>query len=160
MRADEKMDDALSPEEKQRSGRTLRALEKGFADIETEADAARRIDKLEGISVSVDEGSVSQLSHSAQLVESSESAVAAVAETAAQVATAPLENEDSLDAEIPAADEEGKLREPSQRGRTLLRQEMLKRLAPFGALDVIANLEINRLPHSESADRWRSPGCN
>lgn len=64
-------------------------------------------------------------------MESSESAVAAVAETAAQVATAPLENEDSLDAEIPAADEEGKLREPSQRGRTLLRQEMLKRLAPF-----------------------------
>jgi hypothetical protein len=63
MRADEKMDDALSPEEKQRSGRTLRALEKGFADIETEADAARRIDKLEGISVPVDEGSVSQLSH-------------------------------------------------------------------------------------------------
>lgn len=53
------MDDALSPEEKQRSGRTLRALEKGFADIETEADAARTIDKLEGISVSVDEGSVS-----------------------------------------------------------------------------------------------------
>ncbi len=162
MRADEKMDDALSGEEKRCGARTLRALEKGFADIETEADAARAIDELEGIAVSIDEppqepnleAPVSQILQRKQIARSGENAVDVIAETTAQVAKASPENEVMLDAAIPAADEESKLCEPSQRGRTLLRQEMLKRLAPFDSLDAIVYLEINRLPHPEAADRW------
>jgi membrane-associated phospholipid phosphatase len=148
--------------------KTEQALKEGFAEVQTPSDAAAALDKVEAVSADIEEedvppeaGSADPAKQAQAIKTASDSATAkdrpaAVLATAAvQVAAAPPSQREELDEAIgkastsPAAEESPKVRQ----GRRLLRNELLKRLKPFDAIDAMLFIQINHLPHPKRLDR-------
>lgn len=149
------------------------SLEKGFAEVKSEDDAAEVLAKVEEIAGDVEERDIPNVSADVQLEEQTrairaaaegavckERSAAVLAETARQVAASPPAVQTVLDAGIEKAG--GALRSPRsespkvQRGRSLLRRELIRRLKPLDAIDAALFLQINHLWHPKGLDRFFS----
>jgi membrane-associated phospholipid phosphatase len=144
-----------------------KALEKGFAEVQTPSDAAEALDKVEAAAGDMQEQDVPPEAGSANPVKQAEAVKAAadsatapnrpaavLANAAIQVAAAPPDKRGELDeaigqASMPTTDESPRVRQ----GRSLLRNELLKRLKPFDAIDATLFIQINHLPHPKLLDR-------
>jgi undecaprenyl-diphosphatase len=114
-----------------------RTLEQGFEQVQDEA-AAREI-----------------LNKGLPAVTSPESPGTPL-EKAALEAAAPNapEVDAALDAAITQAGREQALPARAERGRNLLRRELVKRLRPLEAVDTVLFLQVNQVPHPPAVDRW------
>jgi membrane-associated phospholipid phosphatase len=154
--------------EKEATKKVEQALEEGFAEVRTASDASKTLDKVEATGAGLEEKDVPAEAGSADPVEQAETIEAAVDSTTAknrpaaalataavQIASAPPEKRESLDEGIhqaggPAAAEEAP---EVERGRDLLRKELLSRLKPLDAIDATLFIQINHLPHPKLLDR-------
>lgn len=113
-----------------------RRLEDGFSRVKTAEDARRLLEEAE-----------SARDRFRNILET----------TAADVAQASPKEQVALDEAIAEASRVAQELEPATvRGRTLLRQELLKRLRPLEAVDTALYLQINGLPHPPAVDKWAS----
>jgi membrane-associated phospholipid phosphatase len=149
------------------------ALKKGFAEIKSEADAAKVLTEVEAISGETEEKDIPNAPADIQPAEQTgaikaasevaapkERPVAVLAETARQIAASPPAAQSVLDAGIEKAagispSARGETLEV-QRGRDLLRRELMRRLKPFDAIDAALFLQINHLWHPKALDRFFS----
>jgi undecaprenyl-diphosphatase len=149
------------------------ALKKGFAEVKSEEDAARVLAEVEAIAGEAKEKDVPTVPAEVQPREqadaikaaaedavSKERPAAVLAETARQIAASPPATQPVLDAGIekaagtvPSARTESR---EVQRGRSLLRRELMKRLKPLDAIDAALFLQINHLWHPKGLDRFFS----
>jgi undecaprenyl-diphosphatase len=146
------------------------ALKKGFAEVKSEEDAARVLSEVEAIAGEVKEKDIPNAPAEVQPKEqtgairaaaehavSKDRPAAVLAETARQIAASPPATERVLDAGIekaagtlpPARIESREV----QRGRSLLRRELMRRLKPLDAIDAALFLRINHLWHPKELDR-------
>jgi undecaprenyl-diphosphatase len=153
---------------KEATKKVEKALEEGFAEVRTPSDASKTLDKVEATGAGLEEKDVPAEAGSADPVEQAETieaavdsatsknrAAAALATAAVQVASAPVDKREPLDEGIhqaggPAAAEQ---RPDVERGRDLLRKELISRLKPLDAIDATLFIEVNHLPHPKLLDR-------
>jgi undecaprenyl-diphosphatase len=153
---------------KEAAKKVEKALEEGFAEVQTPSDASKTLDKLEATGAGLEEKDVPAEAGSPDPVEQAETIEAAVdsatpknrpaaalATAAVQVASAPLDQRTPLDEGIrqaggPTAAEESP---EVKKGRDLLRKELISRLKPFDAIDATLFIQINHLPHPKLLDR-------
>ncbi|HEY5742024.1 MAG TPA: phosphatase PAP2 family protein [Terrimicrobiaceae bacterium] len=148
-----------------------RALKKGFAEIKTPSEAAEVVEKIESTGSDIEEKDIPDLSSSdptaeAKVLEETadttapkDRAAAVLTEAAFQVASAPAESREALDEAVAKASGESsesaaKESPAVERGRSLLRKELLGRLKPFDAVDAALFIQINHLPHPKVLDRF------
>jgi undecaprenyl-diphosphatase len=145
-----------------------KALEQGFAEVKTSSQAADVLDKIENAAGDLEEKDFASSQGSADPIEQAaaldnaavaaspkERAAAVLTEAAAQIAASPSESRATLDEAVADASGEPSLSAkeeapPAKRGRTLLREELMRRLRPFDAIDAALFIRINHLPHP----RW------
>jgi undecaprenyl-diphosphatase len=149
------------------------ALKKGFAEVTSENDAAKILAEVEEIAGKAKEGDIPNVPSGVQPGEqaaaikaaaegavSKERPAAVLAETARQVAASPPAAQPVLDAGIEKAagtSPSARAESPEvQRGRSLLRRELMRRLKPLDAIDASLFLQINHLWHSKGPDRFFS----
>ncbi len=150
------------PQKKIAAVRAHTALENSFKPVETDLDAERALDELEKLEsqrrqkeTAVDvEQAAAEIENAAEGHVGVGKSAEVISETARQIEGASIEEGEVFDEIIPSAAEEEWLPEPAQKGRSLLRKAMIKRLKPFEALDTWLYLEVNRLPHTKLTDRW------
>ncbi len=145
-----------------------KALQKGFAEVQTPSDAAEALDKVEAAAGDIQEKDVPPEAGSANPAKQAETIKAAADATTAQdrpaavlvnaavqVAAAPPDKRGELDEAIgKASTSPARAESPQARqGRSLLRHELLKRLKPFDAIDATLFIQINHLPHPKRLDR-------
>jgi undecaprenyl-diphosphatase len=167
------MGETSDAEKREAVRETEKALKKGFAEVKTAEEAAKVLDEVEQIAGEAKEQDVptapadiqpaeqaDAIKAAAETPDKKERPAAVLAETARQVAAAPPATQPVLDAGIEkAAGQVPPARvEPYQveRGRSLLRQELMRRLKPFDAIDAAVFLQINHLPHPKMLDRFFS----
>ena len=149
------------------------ALEKGFAEVKSEDDAAKVLSEVEAISGEAEERDIPNapadvqpeeqtgaIKAASEVAAPKERAVAVLAETARQIAASPASSQPVLDAGIEKAagtspSARGETLEV-QRGRNLLRRELMRRLKPLDAIDAALFLQINHLWHPKALDRFFS----
>jgi len=149
-----------------------KALDRGFAEIKTPSQAAEALDQIENAAGDIEEQDLVQAQDSTDPIKQAaaikeaaatappqERAAVVLTETAAQIAAAPVENRTALDEAVEYASGESPLsptREPPQvqRGRALLRNELIRRLKPFDAIDAALFIRVNHLPHPRWLDRF------
>jgi undecaprenyl-diphosphatase len=166
--------DEISDAEKRGAAReTEQALKTGFAEVKTAKDAAEVLEELETIAGEAKEKDIphapldvqpteqaNAIKEAAETTESTERPAAVLAETARQVAASPPATQPILDAAIEKAAGQSTTgrAEPYEveRGRSLLREELMRRLKPFDAIDAGLFLQINHLPHPKGLDRFFS----
>jgi hypothetical protein len=147
-----------------------KALEQGFAEVKTSSQAADVLDKIENAAGDVEEkdfapsqGSsdpieqAAALDNAAAAASPKERAAAVLTEAAAQIAASPSESRATLDEAVADASGEPSLSAKEEapqvkRGRTLLREELMRRLRPFDAIDAALFIRINHLPHPSWLD--------
>jgi undecaprenyl-diphosphatase len=167
------MGEASDAEKRLAARDTEKALEKGFAEVKTPEEAAKVLEEVEQIAGETREKDIPHKSAetppaeqaeaikaAAETTAKKERAAAVLTETARQVAAAPPTTQPVLDAGIEKA--AGQVPSPAaepyqvERGRNLLRQELMKRLKPFDAVDAALFLRVNHLPHPKAVDRFFS----
>ncbi|MDX2081007.1 MAG: YegS/Rv2252/BmrU family lipid kinase [Terrimicrobiaceae bacterium] len=135
------------------------ALRRSFAEVRDRATAAETLEKIERSAADIHEDDLdgedspaaagSAIRAATDSVPPEEKPAAALAETAVQAAAAD-------DPEIVDAAIENVAREPThpavERGRRLLREELLHRLTPFDRADAAVFLAINHFPHPPAAN--------
>jgi undecaprenyl-diphosphatase len=149
------------------------ALEKGFAEVKSEDDAAKVLAEVEAISGEAKEEDIPNapadvepgeqtgaIKAAAEDAVAKERPAAVLAETARQIAASPPATQPVLDAGIekaagtlPSARKES---QEVQRGRSLLRRELMRRLKPLDAIDAALFLQINHLWRSKGLDHFFS----
>jgi membrane-associated phospholipid phosphatase len=145
-----------------------KALDKGFAEVKTPSQAADVLDTIENAAGDMEEQDLAPGRDSADPIKQAaaikdaaatappkERAAVVLTEAAAQIAASPLESRATLDEAVEYASGESSLsatEEPPQvkRGRALLRNELIRRLKPFDAIDAALFIRVNHLPHP----RW------
>ncbi|HEU4679083.1 MAG TPA: hypothetical protein VFS35_06155 [Terrimicrobiaceae bacterium] len=147
--------------------KTGQALKSGFAAVATPADAAAALERVERAAGELEEQEIPNKAPSTNAAEQAQAidAVAhstntrerpgsVLAKTAVELAAAPSENRQALDAGIEEASNPSNAAVSWQvrRGRGLLRRELLKRLRPLDAIDARLFLRINHLPHPQWLD--------
>ncbi len=145
--------------------KTGQALKSGFAAVATPSDAAAALDRVETAAGQLKEQEIppkAPSTHPAQQAQAIDAIAhsttreerpgSVLAKTAVELAAAPPENRQALDAGVEEASISSDAGESWQvrRGRSLLRRELLKRLQPLDAVDARLFLQINHLPHP----RW------
>jgi undecaprenyl-diphosphatase len=156
-----------SRQERVAAEKAERALQKGFAEVETPSEASAALDKVEAAAGNMEEKDVPDEigpSNPAEQAEAIKIAAdttppkdrpaAVLSNAAVQVASAPPENRMALDEAIGKAANPSETEEPRQvrHGRALLRNELIKRLKPFDAIDATLFIQINHLPHPRLLD--------
>lgn len=135
------------------------ALQRSFAEVRDRRTAAETLEKIERAATGVEEEDVqgdgspaaagAAIRTAEEMAPPEEKPAAALAETARQAAAA-------ADPEIVDEAIENAAREPAppavERGRRLLREELLHRLAPLDRADAAVFLAINHLPHPPAAN--------
>jgi membrane-associated phospholipid phosphatase len=152
---------------KEATEKAEKALEEGFAEVQTPSDASKTLDKIEATGAGVEEKDIPPEAGSSDPLEQAETIEAAadsatsknrpaavLATAAVQVASAPTDKRKPLDEAIgqaggPAAEESPEVK----RGRDLLRKELIRRLKPLDAIDATIFIQINHLPHPKLLDR-------
>jgi undecaprenyl-diphosphatase len=152
---------------KEATNKVEKALEEGFAEVQTASDAAKTLDKVEATGAGLEEKDIPAEAGSSDPVEQAETIEAAadsvtlkdrpaavLATAAVQVASAPTDKREPLDEAIgqaggPAAEESPEVK----KGRDLLRKELISRLKPLDAIDATLFIQINHLPHPKLLDR-------
>ena len=145
-----------------------KALEEGFAEVKTPSQASDVLDKLDNAAGDIEEQDLAPGQGSADPIKQAEAVNDAAAaaspkerpavvltEAAAQIAASPLESRETLDEAVAAASGEGSSKEESpqvERGRDLLRKELISRLKPFDAIDAALFIRVNHLPHPKWLD--------
>ena len=145
-----------------------KALDKGFAEVKTASQAADVLDRIENAAGDMEEQDLAPGRDSADPIKQAasindaaatappkERAAVVLTTAAAQIAASPLESRATLDEAVEYASGESPLtatEEPPQvrRGRALLRNELIRRLKPFDAIDAALFIRVNHLPHP----RW------
>ena len=142
--------------------KTGQALKSAFAAVATPSDAAAALERVETAAGELEAQEIPTKAPSTDAAEQAQAidAVAhsttakerpgsVLAQTAVELAAAPPENRQALDAGIEEASIPSNAPEswPVRRGRSLLRRELLKRLQPLDAIDARLFLRINHLPH-------------
>ena len=154
-----------SPAAVKQAGKALKA---GFAEVKSPSQAADVLDRIENAAGDTKEqdlahaqGSVDPikqaeaLSEAATTVPPKERAAVVLTEAAAQIAASPRKSRETLDEAVAAASGEASSKEESpqvERGRDLLRKELISRLKPFDAIDAALFIRINHLPHPKWLD--------
>lgn len=149
--------------------RARAALECGLAEIKTPAQAARVLDSLEKTARDVREEVVARAEPDASIQQQAAAMekaanVPSAAKPASVIATAAVQSANASSEDKPVVDEAvtqalgggEEADAPSKdalRGRRLLRRELFRRLRPLHAVDVLAFVEINQLPHTRFSDR-------
>jgi Membrane-associated phospholipid phosphatase len=154
--------------QKEATKKVAKALEEGFAEVQTPSDASKTLDKVEATGADLEEKDIPAEAGSPDPVEQAETIEAAadsatsknhpaavLAMAAVQVASAPTDKRKPLDEGIrqagtPSAAEESP---QAKKGRDLLRKELLSRLKPLDAIDATLFIQINHLPHPKLLDR-------
>jgi undecaprenyl-diphosphatase len=160
-------------DQRREAGEVEKALRKGFAEVKSENDAAKVLSEVEAIAGEAEEKDIANApadiepqEQTAAIKAASESAaskerpVAVLTETARQIAASPPSTQPVLDAGI----EKAAGASPStpvearevQRGRDLLRRELMGRLKPLDAIDAALFLQLNHLWHPKALDRFFS----
>jgi membrane-associated phospholipid phosphatase len=154
--------------QKEATKKVAKALEEGFAEVQTPSDASKTLDKVEATGADLEEKDIPAEAGSPDPVEQAETIEAAadsatsknhpaavLATAAVQVASAPTDKRKPLDEGIrqagtPSAAEESP---QAKKGRDLLQKELLRRLKPLDAIDATLFIQINHLPHPKLLDR-------
>ena len=151
--------------------RAAAAIEDGIAEIKTPAQAARTLDALEKTAGTLSEEEVAgakagaSAEQQAAAIEHAASDASTVTKPASVIAAAAVESATAAPADKPVVDEAVTKAlgggDPAdappleaRRGRRLLRRELFRRLRPLQAVDAIAFVQINQLPHTRGSDRW------
>jgi membrane-associated phospholipid phosphatase len=160
------MEDANA--KKEAAKKVEKALEEGFAEVQTPSDASKTLDKVEATAADLEEKDIPPEAGSSNPVEqaatieaaadstTSKNRPAAVLATAAvQVASAPVDKRQPLDEGIHQAASPSAAKEPPEvrEGRALLRKELIHRLKPLDAIDAMLFIQVNHLPHPKLLDR-------
>lgn len=125
-----------------------KAIERGLRQVRTESDAARVLTEAERASADLEQQDVAVDSQRAG--DPWDPTARALVETAESVATADPREAEVIDEGIAAAAHDGS--RSVERGRSLLRRELIHRLGPLDRTDAVAFLAINNLPHPPVAD--------
>ena len=152
-----------SPAAVKQAGKALKA---GFAEVKSPSQAADVLDRIENAAGDTKEqdlahaqGSVDPIKQAEALNDAAaaaspkERAAVVLTEAAAQIAASSPESRETLDEAVAAAAGEASSKEESpqvERGRDLLRTELISRLKPFDAIDAALFIRVNHLPHP----RW------
>lgn len=150
----------MREEDRHAAKKTGQALKSGFAAVATHSDAAAALDRVETAAGELQEQEIppkAPSTHSAEQAEAIDAAAhsttreerpgSVLAKTAVELAAAPPENRQALDAGVEEASSEAGESWQVRRGRSLLRSELLKRLQPLDAIDARLFIRINHLPH-------------
>ncbi len=145
-----------------------KALEEGFAEVKTPAQASDVLDKLDNAAGDIKERDLAPGQGSADPIKQAEAvndaaaaaspkerAAVVLTEAAAQIAASPLESRETLDEAVAEASGEHSSKGDSpqvKRGRDLLRKELINRLKPYDAIDAALFIRINHLPHPKWLD--------
>jgi undecaprenyl-diphosphatase len=159
------------PERTPEEERAAEALERGIAEVDTPADASQVLDSLEQSTAGLSEEEVARthpgaspeeqaaaLEKAARVAPSARPAKV-ITTAAVQSASAAPDTESVVDAATVQAVEAGVHSGRSVaalRGRRLLRHELFRRLRPLQAVDAIAFVQLNQLPHTRETDRFMS----
>lgn len=149
-------------------GKVEKALEKGFAAVQSPSDASDVLEEVEAVAGDTEERDIPPEAGSSDPVKQAEAIKAAadsvtpkdrpaavLANTAVQIASAPPGRREALDEAVEKASSSPVAEEPRKvrRGRSLLRDALLRRLKPFDAIDAKLFIQINNLPHPKLLDR-------
>ena len=145
-----------------------KALEAGFAEVKTPSQASDVLDRIDNAAGDTKEqdlapaqGSVNPIKQAEALNDAAaaaspkERAAVVLTEAAAQIAASPPKSRETLDEAVAAASGEASSKEESpqvERGRDLLRKELISRLKPFDAIDAALFIRVNHLPHPKWLD--------
>ena len=145
-----------------------KALEAGFAEVKTPSQASDVLDRIDNAAGDTKEqdlahadGSVNPIKQAEALNEAAdtappkERAAVVLTEAAAQIAASPPKNRETLDEAVSDVSGKAPSKEESpqvERGRDLLRKELISRLKPFDAIDAALFIRINHLPHPKWLD--------
>jgi undecaprenyl-diphosphatase len=148
-----------TPEERRAAAKARRALEKGFADVNSPREAAEVIAELEAQPArpegDMPEEKTSRPKKRAEAIEAAgkgrNRTVETLNEAAEQVARAPEEDTPVLDNAISEAGSPENRR--GKEGRRFLERELIKQLKPLEAMDTLLFVGVNHLPHPPAADR-------
>jgi membrane-associated phospholipid phosphatase len=153
---------------KEATNKVEKALEEGFAEVQTASDASKTLDKVEATGAGLEEKDIPAEAGSSDPVEQAETIKAAadsapskdrpatvLATAAVQVASAPTDKRKPLDEGIRQAGGPSTAEESpeAKKGRDLLRKELISRLKPLDAIDATLFIQINHLPHPKLLDR-------
>lgn len=136
---------------------TQRALEKAVGQVRSETQADRVLNELERNAGDRTEGEVAE--GKPVKTGATEPAARVIQDTAKRIAVEASEKETKLDTAVQkamgaSAEAEEELTPPAtERGRSLLRKQLLERLKPIDKADASLYLAINNLPHPKLADR-------
>ena len=155
-----------TPEQAAAARRVQDALDRSLEQVKSPGQADAILARIEKMAGNLTEEDVANLFITPSTAEGQASAVEqaarlgpedAIIEAAKQIAVADLENKRVLDEAIGVTPEPESDKTPATRkGRSLLRQELLKRLKPYDAIDVAVFIGINGLPHHPIVDRTLS----
>jgi undecaprenyl-diphosphatase len=158
-------------DEQEATKKAEKALEEGFAKVQTATDASKTLDKVEAVGAGLEEkdipaeaGSSDPLQQAETIEAAADSATsknrpaAVLAAAALQVASAPTDKREPLDEAISQAGGTAAAEESPEvkKGRDLLRKELISRLKPFDAIDATIFIQINHLPHPKMLDQLAS----
>jgi undecaprenyl-diphosphatase len=145
-----------------------KALEAGFAEVKTPSQASDVLDRIDNAAGDTKEqdlasaqGSVNPIKQAEALNDAAaaaspkERAAVVLTEAAAQIAASSPKSRETLDEAVAAASGEASSKGDSpqvERGRDLLRKELISRLKPFDAIDAALFIRINHLPHPKWLD--------
>ncbi len=123
-------------------------IERGLRQIRTRADARRALEEAARAAGELDEGDVA--ANPSAVPHPRDPSARALVETAEDVALACEAEGEEVDEGIAAAAHDKS--SSVERGRSLLREELIHRLGPLDRADTVAFLAVNGLPHPPAAD--------
>ena len=165
-----KKSETKSEESRAAARKAGKALKEGFAEVKTPTQAAHVLDKVERAAGDMEEKDLARdqdpadpaqqaaaLNDAAGAAPPNERAAVVLTQAAAQIAASPLESRGTLDEAVANASGEphspAKEEQPQvNRGRALLRKELLSRLKPLDAFDAALFIQVNHLPHPKWLD--------
>lgn len=140
--------------------KVVHTIQQAFSEVTTPEEAKHLLDEAESKQSRGNSGA--EPPAKANLIEQADSIskskknkqpVKTIVEVAHQVETASQTSESVLDTAIRKAGME-EVSSKAQRGRKLLRRELVKRLQPLDAADAILFMAVNDLPHPALANSW------
>ncbi|MGC1481442.1 MAG: phosphatase PAP2 family protein [Chthoniobacterales bacterium] len=125
-----------------------KALERGLGRIRTKSDAARALTEAERAAGDLQQEDVGQDPRASAVPN--DPTADAIVDAADDIAQADEREAKQIDEGIDAAAHETS--PDVERGRSLLREELIARLGPLERADTVAFLAVNNLPHPPTAD--------